>query len=440
MPPQTQYVRSGDADIAYQVLGNGPIDLVVVPGWISNVEVYWEEPNWARFTERLATFSRVILFDKRGTGLSDRVSGLPPLETRMEDVKAVMDAAGSQRAALFGWSEGGPMCALFAATYPDRTLALVMAGSYARRLQAEGYPGGLSEAQLEASVHEVRKNWGQAVGLASRCASKVGDARFEAWWCKFLRQSASPSAAIALMQMNALVDVRPVLPVISVPTLVLHSRQDPLMNIEEGRFLARSIPAAKLVEYDSPDHVPYLQGSEIVTDEMEKFLTGTSHAMETDRVLATVMFTDIVQSTQQAAALGDRNWRDLLHTHHQVVRTELSRFRGKEVDTAGDGFFAVFDGPARAIRCARAISQAMPPLGISVRIGIHTGECEVIGEKYGGIAVHTGARVAAQAAADQVWVSSTVKDLVAGSGLNFTDCGERELKGIPGSWRLYAAN
>lgn len=436
--PETRYTRSGDADIAYQVVGKGPVDLIIVPGWISNVEVFWEEPNWARFTERLATFSRVILFDKRGTGLSDRVSGLPTLEVRMEDVHAVMDAVGSTKAALFGWSEGGPMCALFAATYPNRTLGLIMAGSYARRLNAPDYPMGMTVEQLEDAAQQVMSKWGTAVAMAARCPSKVGDLRFEQWWSRFLRQSASPSAAVALMRMNALIDIRNVLPVISVPTLILHSRGDQVTSVENGRFLARSIPNAQLVEYDGIDHLPFLQGSDTVAEEVERFLTGSSTSGEADRVLATVMFTDIAGATQKAAEFGDRVWRDLLQAHHGAIRRELQRFRGKEIDTAGDGFFAVFDGPARAVRCGKAVIESVRPLGLSLRVGVHTGECEIMGEKYGGIAVHTGARVSAQAEPGEVLVTSTVKDLVAGSGLVFDDRGERQLKGIPGAWHLFS--
>jgi pimeloyl-ACP methyl ester carboxylesterase len=440
MPPETRYARSGDVDIAYQVVGDGPIDLVVIPGWVSNVEVYWEEPSWARFTERLASFARVILFDKRGTGLSDRVSDLPSLEVRMEDLIAVMDTVGSSRSALFGWSEGGPMAALFAATYPIKTHSLIMAGAFARRLRAPDYPWGPTADQIELMANETAKNWGTGIGMEARSPSKLGDRQYEMWRARFQRQSASPNAAVTLLRMNALVDIRRVLPVISVPTLVLHSLRDPLINIEEGRYLARNIPNAKLVEYDSIDHLPYLQGSDVVLDEIEVFLTGVKGSLDYDRILATVMFTDIVGATDKASELGDRAWRDLLQAHHNAIRRELHRFRGKEIDTAGDGFFAAFDGPARAIRCAKAAIESVRNLGLSIRVGIHTGECEVIGEKYGGIAVHTGARVSAQAAAGEVLVTGTVKDLVAGSGLAFADRGECELKGIRGTWHLYSVD
>lgn len=438
MTPQTHYARSGEIDIAYQVVGDGPIDLVVVSGWISNLEVYWEEPNWARFTLQLASFARVILFDKRGTGLSDRSVGMPTLEERMDDVRAVMDAVGSPRAALFGWSEGGPMSALFAATYPERTLALIIAGGYARRLATPGYPGGTTPEQLQASIDTLLAQWGTSAGLAQRCASKAGDAQFEQWWGRFLRMSASPQAGVGLLAMNAQIDIRHVLPAISVPTLILHARGDPVINVAEGQYLADHIPSAKFVPFEGVDHIPFVQGSELLAEQISEFLTGAKAPADIDRVLATVMFTDIVGATDRAAALGDRQWHDLLQSHHAQVRRELLRYRGTEIDTAGDGFFAAFDGPARAVRCGKAITQSVRTLALSVRVGIHTGECEIIGEKYGGIAVHTGARIAALADAGEVLVSNTVKDLVAGSGLTFADCGERALKGIPGTWRLYS--
>jgi pimeloyl-ACP methyl ester carboxylesterase len=435
--PETRYTSSGDVTIAYQVLGCGPIDLVVIPGFISNLEVYWEQPDWARFTRRLASFSRVILLDKRGTGLSDRVAEMPTLEVRMDDVRAVMDAAGSSRAALFGWSEGGAMSALFAASYPERTIALVLLGAFARRVRGEDYPWGLTPEQLAMVREAMVEQWGTTFGI-ERCPSKLKDPVFQQWWGRFHRLSATARAGRALYDMNSAIDIRHVLPVISVPTLVLHSPLDQLIEVEQGRYLARHIPGAKLVEYDSVDHVPYLQGADTVVEEIEEFLTGVRTSSEVDRVLATVMFTDLVGATDRAALLGDRRWHDLLSTHHSAVRCELARYRGTEIDTAGDGFFAAFDGPARAIRCARSISRSVQALGMPVRIGLHTGECEVIGEKYAGIAVHTGARVAEQAAPGEVLVSSTVKDLVAGAGLSFIDRGERPLKGIPGQWRLFA--
>ena len=438
MTPATKYASSGGVSIAYQVLGDGPLDLVLVPGWVSNLDVFWEEPAVERFFRRLASFSRLILFDKRGTGLSDRVVDLPSLEVRMDDVRAVLDAVGSEHAALFGYSEGGPMCALFAATYPARASALIMCGAYARMMAAPDYTIGRTQEQYDAFLEEIIRDWGGPVGIERRVPSHVNDPRFCDWWARFLRASASPQAAAMLLRMNAQVDIRHVLPSIRVPTLVLHSVLDQTMDVRQGRYLAEHIAGAKYVELQGPDHLPFASDSEVITDEIEEFLTGVRHDPVVDRVLATVLFTDIVGSTEKAAALGDRRWRQLVEGHHQTVRRELGRFRGREIDTAGDGFFAAFDGPARAVRCACAISQAVRPLGIELRAGLHTGECEVMGEKYGGIAVHIGARVAAHAEPGEVLVSSTVKDLVAGSGLSFDDRGVQPLKGVPGDWHLFA--
>jgi pimeloyl-ACP methyl ester carboxylesterase len=437
--PETKYARSGDVHIAYQVVGEGPLDLVYVRGWVSNLDYAWEEPSYARFINRLASFSRVILFDKRGTGLSDRVSesALPTLEQRMDDVRAVMDAVHSERAALVGVSEGGPMCALFAATYPKRTLALVMYGAYARRMWDVDYPWGTTEEQLETFLEEIERGWGGPVGLARRAPSAVNDERFSQWWASYLRASASPQAVLALVRMNAHVDIRHILPSIRVPTLVIHRQGDLAVNVEQGRHMARAIPDAKYVELPGVDHLPWIGDQDAILDEIEEFLTGVRPCPESNRVLATVLFTDIVGSTEQVARLGDRAWRNLLERHHALVRKELTRFRGSEVDTAGDGFFATFDGPARAIRCGLSIRDGMRQLGIEIRAGLHTGEIELTGDKVGGIAVHTGARVAAAARSGEVLVSSTVKDLVAGSGIHFTDRGTHALKGVPGEWRLF---
>jgi pimeloyl-ACP methyl ester carboxylesterase len=424
MVPQTRYARSGDVSIAYQVVGDGPIDLVLVPGWVSNIDVFWEEPTLARMLTRLASFSRLILFDKRGTGLSDRVSDLPSLEIRMDDMRAVMDAVGSQRAAVFGYSEGGAMCVLFAATYPDRASALVMDGAFARRTAAPDYPWGPTAEAQSAFIDQIERDWGGSVGMA--------------YWARWLRSSASPAAAARLMRMNMEIDVRHVLPAVRVPTLVLHSVNDRLVEIGAGRYMAERIPDAKLVELQGIDHIPWGCDSDLIVDEVEEFLTGARRGAEPDRVLATVLFTDIVGATERATRVGDRNWHDLLDSHHALVRRELEHFRGREIDTAGDGFLATFDGPARAVRCACAISKGVRALGLEIRAGLHTGECELMGDKLGGIAVHTGARVAAEAHAGEVLVSSTVKDLVAGSGLVFHDRGVQSLRGIPGEWRLFA--
>ena len=438
MTPETRYASSGGVSIAYHVLGDAALDLVVVPGWLSNLEATWEDPDRDAFYRRLAQFSRLILFDKRGTGLSDRVAELPSLEVRMDDVRAVLDAMGSQRAALCGWSEGGPMCALFAATYPQRTSALIMVGSYPRMMAAPGYECGRSQEQLDAFLAEIEHDWGGPVGIDLRAPSRSGDEAFRQRWARFLRMSASPAAAAALLRMNAQVDIRDLLPSILVPTLILHSANDRALRVEGSRYMAERIPGARYIELQGIDHLPYLSDSEAITGAIEEFLTGMRHHEVDDRVLASVLFTDIVGATETAARLGDKGWRDLLSRHHDAVRHELQRFRGREIDTAGDGFFAAFDGPARAVRCACAIGDAVRPLGLALRAGVHTGECEVIGDKFGGIAVHIGARIAACASAGEVLVSRMVKDLVSGSGLSFLDRGQVSLKGIPGQWQLFA--
>ena len=438
MVPQTRYAKSAGVSIAYQVVGDGPIDLVLVPGWVSNVDVVWEEPRLARLLTRLASFSRLILFDKRGTGLSDRVSDMPSLEVRMDDVRAVMDAVGCQRAALFGYSEGGPMCILFAATYPDRASALVLGGSFARRTFAPDHPWAPEAEEQLALIDQIEADWGGSVGIEARSPSLANDERYRQWWARWLRLSASPSAAATLMRMNMEIDVRHVLPAVRVPTLLLHSINDRLIDVGASRYMAARIPGAKLVELRGIDHIPWGSDGELIVDEIEEFLTGARRGVEPDRVLATVLFTDIVGATERASRVGDRSWHDLLDGHHALVRRELERFRGREIDTAGDGFLATFDGPARGVRCACAISNSVRALGLEIRAGLHTGECELMGDKLGGIAVHTGARVAAEAQPGEVLVSSTVKDLVAGSGLAFLDRGVQSLKGIPGEWRLFA--
>jgi class 3 adenylate cyclase len=444
MPPETRYARSGDLNIAYQVTGEGPRDLVYVPGWVSNIEMMWEQPAMAHFLERLASFSRLILFDKRGTGLSDRVSNdeLPTLEQRMDDVRAVLEAVGSERSALFGHSEGGNMCVLFAATYPERTTALITLGSFAKRRDPDDdYPWAPDADDRGETVAEVERNWGhfRPEDVEYYAPSRVRDDVFVRNLERYFRRAASPGAAAALLRMNSYIDVRSVLPTIRVPTLVLHRVGDHDVNVAEGRYLASKIPGAKFVELSGDDHWLSAGDTDVLADEIEEFLTGTRPAPEPDRVLATVLFTDIVGSTERAVELGDRRWRELLGSHDAAVRRELERFRGREVDTAGDGFLATFDGPARAVRCALSIGEAVRQLGIEVRAGVHTGECELDGPKIRGIAVHTGARIASLAAPGEVLVSQTVKDLVSGSGLEFEDRGVHELKGVPGEWRVYAA-
>ncbi len=438
MLPETRYAKSSGVNIAYQVVGSGPRDLVVVPGWVSNIDVFWEEPTLARFLTRLASFSRLILFDKRGTGLSDRVADMPSLEVRMDDVRAVMDAVGSRRAALFGYSEGGAMCALFAATYPDRAAALILGGSFARRTAAADYVCGETTEQHMAWADQIEREWGGPVGIEARSPSLAHDERYRRWWARWLRASASPAAAAALVRMNMDIDIRHVLPAVRVPTLLLHSVNDRTIEVGASRYMAGRIGGAKLVELQGIDHIPWGCDRDVIADEIEEFLTGARHGADSNRVLATVLFTDIVGATERAARLGDQGWHDLLDSHHALIRRELANFRGREVDCAGDGFLATFDGPARAVRCACAISEGVRALGLEIRAGLHTGECELMGDKLGGIAVHTGARVAALAQAGEVLVSSTVKDLVAGSGLSFQDRGTQSLKGVPGEWRLFA--
>lgn len=436
--PETRYAKSGGLNIAYQVVGDGPFDLLYVPGWISNIELMWENPAQARLLERLAAFSRLILFDKRGTGLSDPVplDLLPTLEERMDDVRAVMDAAACERAAIFGSSEGGLMSVLFAASHPNRTRALVTHAIYAKRLWSSDYPWAPTPEARAAEIEQIERSWGGEMDISSLAPS--ADESFKRRAVAYIRRSASPGAAVALLRMNSQIDVRDVLPTIRVPTLVLHRTGDLDVNVEEGRWIASEIPGAKYVELPGDEHLIWAGNVDELVDEVEEFLTGTRPVQEAERVLATVLFSDVVGSTERAADLGDRRWRDLLERHFEVVRRELGRFRGEEIETAGDGFLATFDGPARAVRCATAIRSAVQPLGLEVTAGVHTGEVERLGSGIAGIAVHTGARVAAVAGPGEVLVSSTVKELVAGSGLEFEDRGPHDLKGVPGEWRLYA--
>jgi pimeloyl-ACP methyl ester carboxylesterase len=438
--PKTSYARNGDVNIAYQVIGEGPLDLLFIPAFVSHLDLYWAAPETAAFFRRLASFSRLILFDKRGTGLSDPGSGVATLEERMEDVRAVLDACGSQQAALFGLSEGGPMSLLFAATYPERTTALVMFGSFAKLISAPGYFLELREdwdERVARFADAFENHWGEGEALALYMPSLAGDANALRMLGMFERAAASPAMVRALKQFNFEIDVTHVLPVIGVPTLVLH-RTDDLIPVELGRYVAEHIPGARFVELAGNDHMPWLGNSDAVLDEVEQFLTGSRHAAEPDRVLATVLFTDIVGSTERAAQLGDDRWRALLESHNELVRRQLAAFGGHEVDQLGDGFLATFDGPARAIRCACAICEDVGSLGVDVRAGVHTGECEVMGADLGGMAVHIGARVGARAAPGEVLVSSAVRDLVVGSGIEFADRGTHELKGVPGEWQLLA--
>jgi class 3 adenylate cyclase/pimeloyl-ACP methyl ester carboxylesterase len=440
MVPTTHYAKSGDVHIAYQVVGEGPVDLVLIHGWISHLEYQWEDPASARFLNRLASFSRLIVFDKRGTGLSDRVaeSALPTLEQRMDDIRAVMDAAGSHRAVIFGISEGGSLSTLFAATYPARTAALIMYGAYAKWIRAEDYPWAPTREEHEAAFIAYERHWGTPIGLKILAPGAANDERVRQWWAHYMRVSASPGAGVTLYRMNVEVDIRAILPAIRVPTLVLHRSGDRLQPCQGARYMAGQIPSAKFVELPGDDHIPWIGNADPLLSEIQEFLTGEPPLLEADRVLATVLFIDIVQSTQRAAAIGDSRWRDLINNYQQQVGKEVTRLGGRVVNTAGDGVFATFDGPARAIKCARAVRDVVGTLGLAIRCGIHTGECVIEGNNVAGIAVHIGARVAARAAPGEILLSSTVKDLIAGSRVECLDRGSHLLKGVSGRWRLFA--
>ena len=438
--PRTRFAKTIDGvHIAYSVSGVGPIDLVYAPGTVSHVEVYWEEPGLARFFGRLASFSRLMLFDKRGTGMSDSSGEPGTMEERMDDIRAVMDACDSERAVLMGVSEGAPLCALFAATYPERTVGAILYGGYAKGLPAEDYPWAQSREEQLADMARDVESWDAWPDeeLLDLAPSMARDARFWDWVRKDFRMGTSPSAYRALCMMMMEVDIGTILPAIRVPVLVLHRTGDRICNVGEGRYLAEHIPGARYVEFPGEDHIPWVGDKDPILREIEAFATQTWREVEPDRVLATVMFTDIVGSTAKAAELGDHRWKELLGEHNARIRTQLSRFRGTELDTAGDGFFAVFDGPVRAINCATSIHRALGELGLEARIGVHCGECERVDGKLGGIAVVVGARVASLAGPGEVLVSRTVKDLTAGSGLTFEDIGEHELKGIPDRWHLF---
>ena len=441
---ETQYAKSGDVTVAYEVVGDGPFDLIHVPGFVSNIELAWHVPVMAEFFRHLASFSRLIQFDKRGTGMSDRNVGIPDLETRMDDVRAVMDAAGSGRAALLGASEGGPMSALFAATYPERTWALVLFSTFPRVAWAPDFTWGEPSEELRRQGADRVRAWTDPAVMESLLDLLLpgADADTRRGFVAMMRQAASPGTMEALEQMNTQIDVRSALSAITAPTLVMVRAGDDPFNVRGSRYLAEHIPGARYVELEGSAHPMFAGDQRAVLQELETFLADAwlrrAWEDEPDRVLATVLFTDLRDSTAKAVELGDRRWRDLLARHHATIRTELARFRGVELDTAGDGFFARFDGPARAIRCACAIRDALRPLDLDVRIGLHSGECELLDGKVTGIAVSTGARVAARAQSGEVLVSQTVRDLVAGSGIKFEDRGIQSLKGVPGDWRLYA--
>jgi class 3 adenylate cyclase len=410
-----------------------------VPGFVSNIEHYWEMPRVPDLLNRLGSFARVVLFDKRGTGLSDPVAEPPPLEQRMDDMQAVMDAAGIERAALFGISEGGPASILFAATYPNRTTALVLYGSTPRFRTDDDIAWGATDQQMQIMLAQISDNWGEGALLSSFAPSAVGDPGMDEVWSRFQRAGASPAMARSVISALFEIDVRDILSTIQVPTLILHRTGDRIAPIEGARLMAEKIPGARMIEFEGDDHVPFTGDFEPVVDEMEEFLTGSRQAKPLDRVLATVMFTDIVDSTRRAAEAGDRRWRDLLSGHDELTRRQIERFRGREIKTLGDGFLATFDGPARGIACAAAIRDGVRPLGLEVRAGLHTGECELAGDDVRGMAVNIGARIGALAEPGEVLVSGTVKDLVVGADLEFADRGEHELKGVPGTWHLFAA-
>ncbi len=437
--PETRYARAGDVHIAFQVVGDGPIDLVYVPPQLQQLEHLWAEPRVAAFFDRLSRFARLILFDRRGTGLSDPIAARTTMEDQMEDLHAVLDAVGSEQAALFAQAEGAPMAVLYAATHPERTRALVLYAGMARMTAAPGYEWPGTPPEREARVAEIFDQWGEGGRIDLIAPSYAGDVALRRWFGKLERLSASPGALRLLFDIAGETDVRDVLPSIQVPTLLLHRRDDLVIDVRHSRYLAEHIPGARYVELEGHDNLVVVGDSERVLAEIEQFLTGAHTPPEPERVLATVMFTDIVGSTETAARLGDRAWRDLLARHDELSRAQLARYRGRPVKSLGDGFLATFDGPARAIRCALELREAMRELGVELRAGLHTGECEAIGEDVGGLAVHIGARVGALAAPREVLVSNTVKDLVVGSGIDFADRGEHALRGVPGTWRLWAA-
>jgi len=431
--PEVKYVRSGDLHIAYSVVGSGSTDLVYVPSAASHLESLWEEPSVARFFRRLASFSRLIMFDKRGTGMSDRVEGVPTLEERMEDVTAVLAATGSERAVLCGASEGGAISALYAATHPDVVVSLIMIGSAAT--------GWQPDAETQRGVDEyIEESWGSGNSIDMMAPSVAGDSRMRAWFGKWERSSASPGAAAALLRMNARFDVRAALSTISTPTLVLHGTGDQIYDISHGRYLADHIDGARFVELPGSDHLPWFQNGDLVLDLIEEFVTGARQGGDADRVLATVLFTDIVDSTKQAARLGDRRWHEVLDHYDLLFGRELDRYRGDLVKTTGDGSLATFDGPGRAIRCASAVLEAVGALGLDLRAGIHTGEIQRRGDDISGLGVVIAHRISSLAGPTEILVSSTVRDLVVGSGINFELRGEHELKGVPGAWEVLAVS
>jgi class 3 adenylate cyclase len=437
--PETKYTKSGDVHIAYQQFGSGSIDLVFVPGWASHLDFAWESPAPRAILERLGSFARVVWFDKRGTGLSDRVADLPILEVRMDDVRAVMDAVGFRRAAVMGVSEGGSMSALFAATYPERTNALVLFGAFARRVWSEDYPFAPTRERREEWIRSLERGWGSDNELGQLAPSLAKDPEFVRWFQRYGRASVSPSAAVALARMNTEIDIRAILPSIRVPTLVLHRENDRDVQLGNAKYLADSIPGARLVVVPGQDHLIFAGDAGPILDEVEEFLTGHRSHSPVDRVLTTILFSDLVGSTERASRLGDRAWTELLTHHDAAIRSALSRFGGREVKTTGDGFLATFDGPARAVRCAASIRGDLIKLDLQARFGVHTGECEIRGDDIAGIGVHLAARVMGFANAGEILATSTVKDLTSGSGILFKDRGEQSFKGVAEPWRIFEA-
>jgi class 3 adenylate cyclase len=441
LTPETRFAKAGELSIAYQVIGDGDVDVILVPQWLSNIEQYWDHPAAAYFMRRLASFSRLILFDKRGTGLSDPVPSTQTLEERMDDVLAVMDAAGSERAVLLGPSEGGPMAALFAATYPDRCISLILYGACARWLRTDDYPEGRPAEIAAAYGRHWIEGWGSGASLRVLAPSLSRDEQFRQWWGRFERHSVRPGMVAPIFETINRLDVRDVLPAIRVPTLVLHRRDDRLIDVANARYLAEHIPGARYVELDGEDHIYFAGDADTLLDEIEEFVTGSRGVHDPDRVLTTVMFTDIVGSTQHAARLGDRRWHDLIADHDQLIGNQIAAYRGRTIRSTGDGVFAAFDGPARAIRCALAVVQASARrLDVDIRAGLHTGECELAGNDLAGVTVHIGARIADLAGPSQVLVSGTVRDLVVGSTIAFEFRGIESLAGVPGEWRLFAVD
>jgi len=437
MDVDVHYARSGDLRIAYATFGDGPVDFVFVPGWVSHLESWWEADAPARFFRRIASFSRLIMFDKRGTGLSDPFTGVPTLEERSDDVRAVMEAVGSTAAFLCGLSEGGPMSVLFSAAYPDRTRGLILIGSNVRILKSPDWPYGKTPEEWQ-EFREGIEDWGQGGLINLFLPSFAGDERAKRYFSRWQRMSASPSTALALFDANTQIDIRHILPQVQVPTLVIHRTDEPVVSVGNARYAAEHIPGARLLEQPGEDHLPWLGDADGMLDAIEEFVTGSRHHVDEDRILATVLFTDIVDSTRLAAEAGDRRWRELLDAHDEISAREVERFRGRRVKTTGDGMLAVFDGPARGVRCAQAVLDGLAELRVEIRAGLHVGECELRGDDVGGLAVHIGARVAGLAKPSEILVSRTVRDLVAGSGLRFDERGEHELKGVPDRWSLYA--